>query len=264
MTILVTGAKGFIAKNLLAVLERDEQNKLLKADRSTSKDALASLLNEADVVVHLAGENRPADPSAFKKVNTELTAFILETLEKKNKPYKLLYSSSTQAAQDNEYGRSKKQAEELLQSGVKNGNAVIFRFPGVFGKWCKPNYNSVVATYCYNIANDLPIEVRDREYKFSLMYVDHVVSILIKHIKETSKDKVMSPMGRHIGPRRQEDIQWTRLWISVIKFLSLIENSFFGSRLAASIIQEGIGNSLIHARGLMQICLGISRDLLQD
>ena len=183
MTILVTGAKGFIAKNLLAVLERDSQNQLLRADRGTSAEELAAMLKKADVVVHLAGENRPTDPDAFKKVNTDLSAYILETLEKNGRPYKLLYASSTQAALDNEYGRSKKEAEEILKKGVKNGNAVIFRFPGVFGKWCRPNYNSVVATYCHNVANNLPIEVRDREYKLTLMYVDDVVKTLTDHIQ---------------------------------------------------------------------------------
>ncbi len=193
MTILVTGANGFIAKNLLAVLERDSQNQLLKADRTTSAEELAAMLKKADVVVHLAGENRPTDPSAFKKVNTDLSAYILETLEKNKKPYKLLYSSSTQAALDNEYGRSKKEAEEVLKKGVKNGNAVIFRFPGVFGKWCRPNYNSVVATYCYNLANNLPIEVRDREYKLTLMYVDDVVKILTDHIQApTTSERVIT------------------------------------------------------------------------
>jgi len=194
MTILVTGSNGFIARNLVAVLERNTENRILKANRSTSKDELTAMLKEADTVIHLAGENRPADPSAFKKVNTDLTSFILETLEGTKKDYKLLYSSSTQAALDNDYGRSKKEAEEIIQKGVKNGNAVIFRFPGVFGKWCKPNYNSVVATYCHNIANNLPIEVRDREYKLTLMYVDDVVKIINDYINTpVGNERVINP-----------------------------------------------------------------------
>src|ERR1700741_4667012 len=193
MTILVTGANGFIARNLLAVLERDTQNQILKADRKPCTTALATMLKQADVVVHLAGENRPADSSAFTKVNADLTTFILETLEQTGKPYRLLYSSSTQAALENDYGKSKKQAEEILQKGVTHGTAVIFRFPGVFGKWCKPYYNSVVATYCYNIANNLPIEVRDRDYKLTLMYVDDVVRIINDHINDPAgNEKVIN------------------------------------------------------------------------
>jgi len=180
MNILVTGSNGFIARNLLALLERNESYRVFKSDRNTTIDELSSMLSEADVVVHLAGENRPSDPSAFKKINTDLTGFIVQQLEKRKTPYNLLYASSTQAALQNPYGTSKKEAEDIINTDVKNGQAVIFRFPGVFGKWCKPNYNSVVATYCYNVAHDLPVEVRDENYALKIVYIDDVVNSLIE------------------------------------------------------------------------------------
>lgn len=179
MNILVTGSNGFIARNLLAQLERNNQFTVSKANRSTTRDEWKLLLSAADVVIHLAGENRPTDVSAFERVNFDLTSFIVQEMESRQRAYKIIYSSSAQAALDNPYGNSKRKAEEFIQATVKNGSALVYRLPGVFGKWCRPNYNSVVATYCYNVAHQLPVEVRDEQFALKLVYVDDVVQSMI-------------------------------------------------------------------------------------
>lgn len=183
MTVLITGSKGFIARNLLSHLSRWDGPKVITTDRNSTEEELLNKLAQADIVIHLAGENRPSDEAEYEKVNTGLTATIVDHLEKLGRPYKLLYSSSAQASHDNAYGISKRKAEEKIISTVKNGSSTIFRFPGIFGKWCKPNYNSVVATYCHKIAHNLPIEVRDPEYVLNLMYIDDVVHLLLNEIK---------------------------------------------------------------------------------
>ena len=179
MNILVTGSNGFIARNLLAQLTRNDQFTVSKANRNTTIEEWKLLLAAADVVVHLAGENRPSDTAAFELVNFTLTSFIIEELESRKRPYQIIYSSSAQALLDNPYGNSKRKAEEFIQAKVKNGSAIIYRLPGVFGKWCRPNYNSVVATYCYNIAHQLPVDVRDEQYLLRLVYVDDVVKSIL-------------------------------------------------------------------------------------
>jgi UDP-2-acetamido-2,6-beta-L-arabino-hexul-4-ose reductase len=184
MNILVTGSQGFIAKNLLVHLRFMENAVVMGLDRNSERAAWEKQLEEADIVFHLAGANRPPDPENFQKDNIELTRFIVDSLERRNRPYKLIFSSSTQASQDNAYGKSKKDAEEYIRAHVKKGAATIYRLPGVFGKWCRPNYNSVVATYCYNVANDLSLEIRDPGYELRLVYVDDVVRSFISEMKE--------------------------------------------------------------------------------
>jgi UDP-2-acetamido-2,6-beta-L-arabino-hexul-4-ose reductase len=182
--VLVTGAKGFIAKNLLLHVSGQPNVELYLSDRSTDSNTLKKYLADADTIFHLAGVNRPADPNDFTTVNTGLTEFITDQLEERSTPYRLHYASSTQAALDNPYGRSKKTAEDYLLKNVKKGEAIIYRFPGIFGKWCKPNYNSVVATFCYNIANDLPVSVSNEANTIQLMYVDDVIKTLLRTIEQ--------------------------------------------------------------------------------
>lgn len=184
--ILVTGANGFIGKNLLVRLNELSNVTVSTFVRGGDAALLPKLVAEVDAVVHLAGENRPPDESAFLKVNTGLTAELCNSIKHEyrnaGRHVPLVLASSTQAERDNPYGRSKLGAETAVQKLAKDtGNpCAIFRLPGVFGKWCKPSYNSVVATFCHNIANDLPIQINDPFAAINLVYVDDVVSEFIR------------------------------------------------------------------------------------
>ena len=184
MKILITGANGFIGKNLKVKLCEGLDHKILSFVRGQNTETLSHLVGEADAIVHLAGENRPKDVKAFADVNIGLTEELCGYLRLLGKETPILLASSAQAATDNPYGRSKLAAENLVQSlFIENGNPVaIYRLPGVFGKWCKPNYNSVVATFCYNRANDLPVLINEFDLRLRLVYVDDVVNILSTQI----------------------------------------------------------------------------------
>lgn len=183
--ILLTGANGFIGKNLIVRLNEVPGYSVLKYVRSDNLASLPSLIAQADAVIHLAGENRPVEESAFEQVNTGLTATICDIIRQevftKCRHVPLVMASSTQAESNNPYGRSKRAAEAKIQALAQDTNnpCVIFRLPGVFGKWCKPNYNSVVATFCYNIARNLPIQLNERADSIRLVYVDDVVTSLL-------------------------------------------------------------------------------------
>lgn len=192
MHVLVTGAKGFIGKNLIETLGniQDGKDRSFDLDQDLTIDAydvdtdpvlLDAYCQKADFVFHLAGVNRPQDPSEFMAGNYGFTSQLLDTLKKYGNNCPIMVSSSIQAALDNPYGQSKRKGEELLQAyGEETGAAVyIYRFPNVFGKWCRPNYNSVVATFCHNIAHGLPIQVNDPAVQLTLVYVDDVVRELI-------------------------------------------------------------------------------------
>ncbi len=186
--ILITGANGFIGKNLLVRLGELPDHSAITFVRGDEVARLPALVAEADAVIHLAGENRPADEAAFAQVNTGLTAALCDAvrdvIRNTGRTVPLVLASSTQAERDNPYGRSKLAAEEAVQDLAQaTGNpCVVFRLPGVFGKWCRPNYNSVVATFCHNLARDLPIQVNDPSAVVRLVYVDDVVTALIESL----------------------------------------------------------------------------------
>lgn len=179
--ILITGAGGFIGKNLVATLKAQGYTDLLLFEKNDTPETLAEYAARAGFVFHLAGINRPKDPSEFYAGNSGLTDVLLELLAKAERPAPVLVTSSTQAALDNDYGKSKAMAEAAVYAyGETTGAPVyVFRLPGVFGKWCRPNYNSVVATFCHNAAHGLPLEVRDPAYSLPLVYIDDVVRAFI-------------------------------------------------------------------------------------
>ncbi|NPV54618.1 MAG: capsular polysaccharide biosynthesis protein CapF [Firmicutes bacterium] len=180
-TILVTGAAGFIGKNLCAALEQYKDTEILRYDLGNTPEELADFAARADFVFHLAGINRPQNPEEFDKGNRGFTVELLELLEKVGRRVPVAMTSSIQAALDNPYGMSKKAAEDaVFEWSRRTGVPVyVYRLPNVFGKWCRPNYNSVVATFCHNIARRLPIQINNPDTELTLVYIDDVVAELI-------------------------------------------------------------------------------------
>lgn len=182
MKILVTGSKGFIGKNLISELRNIGHEDIYEYDIDSSPEELDEFSKDCDFVFHLAGVNRPENQEDFLKGNYGFTSLLLDNLKKYNNKAPIMLSSSIQAVLDNPYGISKKAGEDLLfDYGKKTGSKIlIYRFPNVFGKWCKPNYNSVVATFSYNIANNLSITINDPNVEMHLIYIDDLVHELIK------------------------------------------------------------------------------------
>lgn len=185
MKILVTGSKGFIGKNLIVELRNRGYKEILEVSRDTKPDLLYKYCKEADFVFHLAGVNRPKDQSEFMEGNFNFTYKLINILKENKNTCPIMYASSIQAEFNNPYGKSKKAAEDLLFDYSKETGAkvLIYRFPNVFGKWCRPNYNSAVATFCYNIARCLPITITDPSIKINLAYIDDVVNELINALE---------------------------------------------------------------------------------
>ena len=193
MNILVTGAKGFVGKNLVSQLHNiqfgkarnypisGEKIKVFEYDVNSDPAELDVYCKKADFVFNLAGVNRPKDPTEFMNGNFGFASTLLDTLKKYKNKCPVMISSSIQAELDNPYGESKRAGENLLFDYARETGAkvLVYRFPNLFGKWCRPNYNSAVATFCNNIANDLPIQVNDPSVVMHLVYIDDVVDELI-------------------------------------------------------------------------------------
>ena len=184
MKILITGSKGFVGRNLVAELRNQGYTDLLEYDIDSNPDLLNIYTQNCQFVYHLAGVNRPENPAEFMSGNFGFTSQLLDALKKNNNKSPVLITSSTQAKLENPYGQSKKAGEELMFQYNKETGAPVFvyRLPNVFGKWCKPNYNSAIATFCHNLANDLPIQVNDPNVELNLVYIDDVVSTFINKL----------------------------------------------------------------------------------
>jgi UDP-2-acetamido-2,6-beta-L-arabino-hexul-4-ose reductase len=187
--ILVTGGNGFIGKNLIAHLNEQENISVFTFLRGDSVRSISKLISESDAIVHLAGENRPSEDGDYVKVNVELTRVLCDAIKREfeatGRHIPIVMTSSIQVEIDNPYGRSKLAAEEILKDlAQKTGNpCVVFRLQGVFGKWCRPNYNSVVATFCHNYSRDLPVKVSDPSTLLRLVYIDDVVTNIFNALK---------------------------------------------------------------------------------
>jgi UDP-2-acetamido-2,6-beta-L-arabino-hexul-4-ose reductase len=183
--VLVTGSKGFIGRNLCAALRRREDVELYEYDVNSKPEDLHSALGKIDCIIHLAGVNRPQKPDEFETGNVGLTEEICGILRKLERVAKIVLSSSIQAELDNPYGISKRRAEEVLQRFAEDAGAecVVYRFKNLFGKWCRPNYNSVAATFCHNIANDLPIQISDPAHEIDLTHIDDVVKAFVDEME---------------------------------------------------------------------------------
>ena len=199
-TVLITGSRGFIGKNLLAHLAEMNEVRVLAVHWDDSDNIWKDLIAQADKIVHLAGVNRPEDPEEFEQGNVGLTKKICTFAAEANHRPHIIMSSSIQARLDNAYGASKKRAEEELKkySAEAYAKVSIIRLKNVFGKWCRPNYNSVVATFCHNIACDKPIEIRDPTFELELVHVDDVVATILEELKSTVSEEQIVEHGNEM------------------------------------------------------------------
>lgn len=186
--ILITGATGFIGKNLTATLLQAGYTNLYLYDRENTLSQLEQYCTDADFVFHLAGVNRPVDVKEFYEGNTDFSATLLKTLKEKGNKAPVVVSSSIQAQLDNDYGKSKKMGEELFMANGHNP-AFIVRLYGVFGKWSRPNYNTVVATFMHNVAHGLPLQINDPDKELTLCYIDDVIAKFVDILENTADYK---------------------------------------------------------------------------
>lgn len=185
MKILVTGANGFVGRNFIAELNNRGYKDIYKFDIDTDKILLDEFARNCEFVFHLAGVNRPNDEKEFMEGNFGFTSELLELLKKHNNKSPILITSSIQAERDNPYGNSKRAGEELLfnYSRETGAKTLVYRLPNLFGKWSKPNYNTVVATYCHNIARGLDIQINNAEAELTLCYIDDVLDEFIRALE---------------------------------------------------------------------------------
>ncbi len=186
MKVLVTGSNGFIGKNLLERLGRIDDIEITTYSRKDTAEDIPFKVNDVDFIFHLAGINRPDNVDEFYSGNCGLTQNIIDAVKNTGKKIPILITSSTQVECDNDYGKSKLESEKAIEKYSKecNANIYIYRLPNVFGKWSRPNYNTVIATWCHNITRDLPIQVKNESVELKLVYIDDVVEHFAQHLNE--------------------------------------------------------------------------------
>jgi UDP-2-acetamido-2,6-beta-L-arabino-hexul-4-ose reductase len=198
MKVLVTGPNGFIGNNLRVHLSERNKIEIVTFSRDDDLSSLGSKLDGVDFIFHLAGVNRPKNVEEFALGNADLTVALCQAIIQTKRPIPVIYTSSVQAELDNPYGQSKQAAEQsLIEFSINSGSPVyLFRLPNVFGKWCKPNYNSAVATFCYNVANNIQIQINDKSAIIRLIYVDDMV----KHFISIMDGAVIKPGFNDLSP----------------------------------------------------------------
>lgn len=236
MKFLITGADGFIGKNLSLHLQ-EMGHEVIAFVRGHSDSRLQEAISLADGVFHLAGENRPVDPRGFEEVNAELTRRLCNAISASDKKLPLILASSTQAELNNPYGLSKRAAENFVEEMVNGAisPAAIYRLPGVFGKWCRPNYNSVVATFCYNLAHGLPIQINDANAPVRLVYIDDVVESFVNTMLNMCHGKPPRLQKPDISP------------VDCITLGDLAEQIKAFQNCRASLVSERVGAGLVRA-----------------
>ena len=233
MRVLVTGADGFIGKNLRVALAEREGFEVLPVTRATKAAELAQAAARVDAIVHLAGVNRPQDPAEFTRGNADFTEHLCDALRANGRGVPVAFASSIQAERDNPYGQSKRAAEKHLIAYAADTSApvAIYRLANVFGKWCRPNYNSAVATFCHNIARGLPIQINDPAAEVRLVYVDDVVEEFLRFLATP-------------GPRAV-DAQAGPVYASTVGDLARQIQTF--AEVRHSLITERVGEGLVRA-----------------
>ena len=232
-TILVTGSSGFIGQNLVARLREMPNICIILFTRAENLSILTGLMAKVDMVFHLAGVNRPVSDSEFTSGNVDLTIAVCDAIRVSNRNIPLIFASSTQVDRSTPYGQSKKMAEAAVQLLAEQTTSPvsIFRLPGVFGKWCKPNYNSVVATFCHNIARNIPVQVADPEANLELVYIDDLVSAFIGKL-----------FHMHLG------LEWGQVTpVYNITLGQLVEQIRCFDECRTSLMSERVGNGLVRA-----------------
>ncbi len=214
ISVSVTGARGFVGRNLCVSLRRRNDVDLHEYDLCDSPEALDKALQMADVIFHLAGVNRPENQSDFHTYNAGFTEQLCDRLLALKRAPKIVLTSSIQAELDNPYGRSKRQAESILEafSAASGAECVVYRLKNLFGKWCRPNYNSVTATFCHNVANDLPISISDPSRELELTYIDDVVIAFASELNSAA------PGFRHAPSLRSYRVTLGKLADQILEF----------------------------------------------
>lgn len=291
MNILITGVNGFVGKNLFESIKniRDGKDRthdikideIFGYDIDTPSEKLDEYAKRADFVFHLAGVNRPKDEAEFMKGNFGFTSELLALLKKHSNKAPVMVSSSIQAALDNPYGKSKKAGEDLIfeyakENGIK---VLVYRFPNLFGKWCRPNYNSAVATFCHNIAHDLPITVNDRAHMMTLAYIDDVVGELIRALEareSRSGDFCVVPVEHKVTlgeiadklydfresrktkmiPDMSENSFSKKLYAT---YLSYLDDDDFSYKLKMNIDARGSFTELLRTKNAGQVSVNVSK-----
>lgn len=233
MKVLITGADGFVGKNLIAHLSERNDVEIVRFVRSDDADCLKHMVSDVDFIFHLAGVNRPLNIEEFKDGNTHLTQILCEAVRGSGRPIPVLFTSSIQAEQSNPYGISKLGAEQTLRELERSHGSVVhlFRLPNVFGKWARPNYNSAVATFCHNISRDLPIQINDPDACINLVYIDDVISYFI------------AAMEGRVSGGQYFDVK--PVYSITVGALAEQLKAFRSSR--ASLVSEPVGTGLVRA-----------------
>ncbi len=233
MKVLVTGSDGFIGKNLVSQLRDRKGFEIIGYDTGFSETDLQEAIAQVEFICHFAGVNRPDDASEFSRVNTGLTETLCDLVKKSHRKIPIIFSSSIQVDRNNPYGISKLAAENILLEYSRQVDVpvYVFRLPNVFGKWCRPNYNSVVATFCYNIVHGLPIQINDPAYRLKLVYIDDLVEEISRLI----------PAGIGVGSYCEVG---TTYEITVGELAEVIR-SFKSSR--NSLVSPRVGSGLVRA-----------------